>query len=118
VLFSVADDRLATASNDGGVYLWNAASGAYEREMGVETDHLGAEAFSPASDVLATANDDDDDTVQLRDCTTGRHIRTFADHSGRVRSIAFNPTAQSWRPAAMTGPSACGTLRRVPAWPR
>ena len=83
---------------------------------GVETDHLWAEAFSPAGDVLATANDDD--TVQLWDCTTGRHLRTFADHSGRVRSIAFSPTARCLRPAATTASSACGTSRRAAAWPR
>ncbi len=88
VFFSPVGNRLATASNDGAIYLWS-ASGAYEREMNVETDHLWAEAFSPDGDVIATANDDD--SVRLWYSTTGRPMRTFADHHGRVRSIAFSP---------------------------
>ncbi|WP_322762120.1 TIR domain-containing protein, partial [Frankia sp. Cr2] len=85
----------AASSGGGGVHLWNLempgidSIGTYERELRVETDHVWAEAFSPDGDMLATANDDD--SVGLWYRLTGRHVRTFADHRGRVRSVAFSP---------------------------
>ncbi|WP_322752719.1 TIR domain-containing protein [Frankia sp. Cas3] len=84
----------AASSGGGGVHLWNLempgidGPGTYERELRVETDHVWAEAFSPDGDMLATANDDD--SVQLWYRSTGRHVRTFTDHRGRVRSVAFS----------------------------
>ncbi len=110
VVFTPAGGRIAATSSAGSVHLWrldrpgpagltgaagagngsDAAPGAtYERELGVETDHVWAEAFSPDGDMLATANDDD--SVRLWFRSTGRHVRTFADHRGRVRSVAFSP---------------------------
>ena len=87
-VFGPAGPLLATASNDGGVYLWNAATGGYEREMNVETERVWAEAFSPGGELLATANDDD--SVRLWYRTTGRLVAAITEHRGRVRSLAFS----------------------------
>ena len=87
-VFGPAGPLLATASNDGGVYLWNAATGGYEREMNVETERVWAEAFSPGGELLATANDDD--SVRLWYRTTGRLVAAISEHRGRVRSLAFS----------------------------
>ncbi|SBW22493.1 WD40 repeat-containing protein [Candidatus Protofrankia californiensis] len=94
-VFAPVGRRIAATSSAGGVHLWNLdvpgkdGTGTYERELRVDTDYVWAQAFSPAGDMLATANDDD--SVRLWYRTTGRHIRTFADHKGRVRSLAFSP---------------------------
>jgi WD40 repeat protein len=112
-IFSPVERRIAATSSAGTIHVWSLEDasahdtgraevdggdadgeevfegGTYERELRVDTDHVWAEAFSPDGDILATANDDD--TVQLWYRTTGRHIRTIADHKGRVRSVAFSP---------------------------
>jgi len=87
-IFSPAASRLATATNDGRVNLFNFESGAFERHLTVEPAPLWAVAFSPSGNEIATANDDD--TVRLWFRTTGRLLYTLTDHRGRVRSIAFS----------------------------
>ncbi|MFJ8646712.1 TIR domain-containing protein [Streptomyces sp. NPDC093546] len=84
--FSPVRPVLGTAGSDGGVYLWN-TDGESLRELDAETEHIWAQAFNTAGDLLATANDDD--TVCLWYRSTGARIATLAQHRGRVRSIAF-----------------------------
>ncbi|TDF48456.1 TIR domain-containing protein [Streptomyces sp. WAC05374] len=84
--FSPVRPVIGTASNDGGIHLWN-QDGEFLRELDAETEHIWAQAFNHAGDLLATANDDD--TVRLWIRTTGARIATLDRHRGRVRSIAF-----------------------------
>ncbi|AEH09276.1 MULTISPECIES: NACHT and WD40 repeat domain-containing protein [Protofrankia] len=94
-IFTPIGRRIAATSSAGGVHLWNLDApgtqdtGGYERELRVETDHVWAQVFSPDGEIIATANDDD--SVRLWYRGTGRHIRTFEGHKGRVRSLAFAP---------------------------
>jgi hypothetical protein len=66
------------------------------------TLHMQLEIIDPANEKLCA--------------TYAQFRRSLADQPDATGEIWT--TAQSWRPAAMTGPSVCGTSRRAPAWPR
>jgi WD40 repeat protein len=56
--------------------------------------------FSPDSQLLAFALDEDYDTaIQLRDVATGTTTGTLTGLTGRVEGLAFRRTGKLWRPA-------------------
>jgi WD40 repeat protein len=81
--------RLASASSDRTVRLWDARTGAAHRTLEGHTDGVNAVAFSPDSRRLASASGDE--TVRLWDARTGAAHRTLEGHSGSVRAVAFSP---------------------------
>lgn len=109
-----AERFLATAASTGHVYLWNAESGAFLRELDVGTDHTWAETFSANGDMIATANDDD--SVRLWWRGTGSHVAKLTGHQGRCAPFPSPRTAPPSPPAATTdawcGSGAPGTPDR------
>ncbi|MEU5080629.1 MULTISPECIES: caspase, EACC1-associated type [Streptomyces] len=83
------DGRLvAGGSEDGSIYLWNAATAERVRILSGHSDRITSLAFDPGSSTLASASDDK--TVRLWDLSSGESRHTLS-HPGQVYSVAFSP---------------------------
>ena len=91
VVFSPDGTRLASASADKTVRLWDATTGQPVcQPLEGHTEEVLSVAFSPDGTRLASASADE--TVRLWDATTGQPIgQPLEGHTGRVRSVAFSP---------------------------
>ena len=81
VSFSPDGTRLASASGDGTVKVWDAAKG--------HTNFVWGVSFSPDGTRLASASFDQ--TVKVWDAATGQEMLTLKGHTSRVTSVAFSP---------------------------
>lgn len=86
--YSPDGKRIATASDDGFVRVWDAASGA--ELLRLETGPAAGVAFSPDGIRLATA-DYAAGTASLWDAVTGEKMLTLAGHVGGVNQAIFSP---------------------------
>jgi WD40 repeat protein/serine/threonine protein kinase len=87
--FSPEGSRIASASDDGTLKLWDVSTG---REVLTFRGHSGPVsrlAFSPDGRRVASASADR--TVKLWDTATGQEIVTLRGHSGAVWGVAFSP---------------------------
>ncbi|KAK6544815.1 hypothetical protein TWF694_001498 [Orbilia ellipsospora] len=94
VVTSVAfspDGKLASASYDGTIKLWDPTSGLLQTFEG-HTVHVRSVAFSPDGKQLASASDDE--TIKLWDSTLGLLLQTFEGHTDAVTSAAFSPNGK------------------------
>jgi hypothetical protein len=80
--------RLASASEDCTVRLWDAVTGAPLQTLVGHTKAVRSVAFSADGIRLASASEDD--TVRLWDAATGAPLRTLEGHTGWVSSVAFS----------------------------
>jgi WD40 repeat protein/tRNA A-37 threonylcarbamoyl transferase component Bud32 len=85
VVFSPDGKRLASASRDGAVKVWDAASG----QETLTLNGCTSVAFSPDGKRLASASEDK--TVKVSDAVTGQELLTLKGHTGWVLSVAFSP---------------------------
>ncbi|KAL8364758.1 hypothetical protein RB595_003843 [Gaeumannomyces hyphopodioides] len=92
IAFSPDGQRLASASGDNTVKLWDAATGACLQTLEGHSDSVNSIAFSPDGQRLASASSDK--TVKLWDAATGACLQTLEGHSDWVWSIAFSPDGQ------------------------
>ena len=88
VAFSPDGSRLASASDDKTVKVWDATSGRQMLTLEGHSDLVRSVAFSPDGKRLASASDDR--TVKVWDVTTGKETLVLKGHASRVMSVAFS----------------------------
>jgi WD40 repeat protein/DNA-binding SARP family transcriptional activator len=87
-VYSPDGSRIATASDDGFVRVWDATSGA--EVLRLETGPAAGVAFSPDGARLATA-DYAAGAATLWNAATGEKILTLTGHAGGVNQAVFSP---------------------------
>jgi WD40 repeat protein len=88
VAFSHDSARLASASYDKTVKIWDVSNGACLHTLEGHSDWVNSVAFSHDSARLASASDDS--TVKIWDASSGACLQSLEGHSDYVRSVAFS----------------------------
>jgi WD40 repeat protein len=88
VAFSHDSTRLASASRDRTVRIWDASSGACLQKLEGHSSRVMSVAFSHDSTRLASASGDR--TVRIWDASSGACLQKLEGHSSPVSSVAFS----------------------------
>ena len=93
VAFSPDSKRLASASWDKSIKLWDTVTGTELLTLKGHSRGVYSVAFSPDGKRLASGSDDA--TIKLWDTATGTELLTLKGHSSVVHSVAFSPDGKS-----------------------
>jgi WD40 repeat protein len=99
VAFSPDGKRLASASLDKTVILWDVDSHKRLATLQGHKDQVNSVAFSPDGKQLASASDDN--TVILWDVDSHKQLATLKGHKDRVDSVAFSPDGKRLASASL-----------------
>jgi WD40 repeat protein len=89
IQFSPDGKRLASASRDKKVIVWDVSTGAKQHTLGGHSDRVNALQFSPDGSKLASASDDN--KVIVWNPSIGARLHTLEGHSGVVTAVQFSP---------------------------
>jgi hypothetical protein len=89
IAWSPDESKLATASGDRTVKVWEADTGSELRTLRGHQDSVQSVAWSPDGSKLATASDDL--TAKVWEASTGRELVTLGGHQDSVQSVAWSP---------------------------
>ncbi len=92
VAFSADGALVVTGSDDRGVRVWDAATGALLQTFKEHTGEVTSVAFSPNGKMLASGAKDS--TVRVWDLTKNVILRVFTEHTNDVNSVAFSPDSK------------------------
>jgi WD40 repeat protein len=101
VAFGPDGRRVATASEDKTVMVWDVTTGKELHTLRGHADGVKSVAFSPDGRQLASASTDQ--TVKVWDVTTGKELNTLKGHASALRSVAFSPDGQRLVSAGLGG---------------
>jgi WD40 repeat protein len=91
------DHKLASAGDDGSVYLWDTHRMTFrrvlERPAGAADVYSLGLAFSPDGSTLAAANSDG--TIAIWDMASAKPARSLLAHATGVRTLAFSPDGRT-----------------------
>lgn len=87
--FSPDGKQILTGSRTANAQLWDADSGELRYTFDVKT-LVQAVAFSPDGVYCMASDNYSSGTARMWNTATGELVRTFAEHSGRIFSIAFS----------------------------
>src|SRR6266849_6749878 len=99
VAWSPDGKRLASASADGTVRVWDASSGQTTLTYIGHTDQVLSVAWSPDGKRLASASVDK--TVRVWDASSGQTTLTYTGHTDAVRSLAWSPDGKRLASASL-----------------
>ncbi len=89
VAFSPDGSRIASASSDFAINVWDVATGQKTLTLEGHTGTVSGVAFSP--DGLRVASASSDGTVKLWDAATGQEALTLKGHTKEAYGVAFSP---------------------------
>ncbi|MBD2100197.1 NB-ARC domain-containing protein [Leptolyngbya sp. FACHB-261] len=93
IAFSPDGELLATGDAEGGVRVWQVATGKPLSTFGEHTGWVWSVAFSPDGRLLASCGEDQ--TVRLWDVSSGQCLQTLHGHQSSVWSVAFSPDGRT-----------------------
>ncbi|KAH7153726.1 WD40-repeat-containing domain protein [Fusarium sp. MPI-SDFR-AT-0072] len=88
VVFSHDSTKVASASWDTTVRIWNSKTGNCERVLAGHSSWVNSVVFSHDSTIVASASNDK--TVRIWDVKTGKCKRVLGGHGDRVKSVVFS----------------------------
>jgi eukaryotic-like serine/threonine-protein kinase len=92
VTFSPDGKRLASASHDNTVKVWDAQTGKVIFTLEGHVGQVYCVSFSPDGESLASASADG--TVKVWDAQTGKEKFTLEGHTGQVYCVSFSPNSK------------------------